>query len=51
MVRVEESADEHVGFARAAMVRAPVQALQFCFGRHAGHVMALSCHCEQRMSR
>ena len=34
MVSVEEAADHHVGFARAAMVRAPVQALQVRVGRH-----------------
>src|SRR3982750_4463422 len=33
---VEESTDQHVGLARAAMVRAPMQALQFGFGRHVG---------------
>ena len=37
-MRVEESADQHVGLARTAMVRAPVQALQFRFGRHGGDV-------------
>jgi hypothetical protein len=51
MMCVEESADQHVGFSGAAMVRAPVQALQFRFGRHGVHVVALSCHCERRMSR
>jgi hypothetical protein len=51
MVRVEEAADQHVGFPGAAMVRSPVKALQVRFGRHERHVVTLSPHCEPRETR
>jgi hypothetical protein len=38
-VRIEESADHHVCLARAAMVRAPVQALEFLVWKHACDVV------------
>jgi len=39
IVSVEEPADQHVRFARATMVRAPVQALQFLVWKHACDVV------------
>src|SRR5512132_3224747 len=39
IVSVEEPADQHVRFARATMVRAPAQALQFLVWKHACDVV------------
>jgi hypothetical protein len=40
MVRVEEPADEQIGFEGSAMVRSPAQALEFRVFVHGGHVGA-----------
>jgi hypothetical protein len=51
MVCVKESADQQIGFLGAAMMRAPLEALQFRIGRHGRHVVMIAAHCERRNSR
>jgi hypothetical protein len=51
VVRIEEAADQQIGFLGAAMVRAPVQALQVRVGRHGPHVVSFASHCERRETR
>jgi len=51
MVRVEEAADQHVGFLGPAMVRSPMKAFEVRIGKHAGHVVTFAAHCEPRESR
>jgi hypothetical protein len=51
MVRLEESADQHVGFLRSTMMRAPREALQIRIGGHGRHVVTFERDCERRNSR
>ena len=50
-LRVEEAANQEVGFLGSTMMRAPGEALQVRVGRHGAHVVGVWPHCERRERR